>query len=649
MSLSADKKRRNDRIKLIAGSSALLIGAFLYYKYVHSGSICCATKQKSSCCATEQKSSCCGAGNAKKPDFKSHVQSRYSATARNFESDTSTYVMSFHQEIYASSPSSERRNSILKTMETEILVMQRLNHPYIVRMHGTYETKHKLHIIMDECKGGELFDRIKSKNRYCERDAKPVIRMICEALFYMHDKHSVVHCDLKPDNILFADKSETSNIKIIDFGMSKVLPRLHALNHACGTPYYIAPEVLKRSFTHAADMWSVGVIAFVMIFGFPPFWVKPGLLHPTKEHKAIFRQIKKGFNPIIKKGYGAWFPTNCRSLLSKDGMDFMAHLMETDVAKRLTAKEALQHPWLVDGMGECELNLNGLEFANFATCHKFKYAMCGLFREQYKKMRPKHFEQLQHIFREMDLDGNGRISYDEFEEGMFKCKDLKLDRDRIRIMFKELDVTKEGEIEFNCLLDAVVHDYLVESDARLREAFGELDENGSGRLEVELLKTKIREMNAYAGDMEEIMQIIDEVDLDHDGTIDYKEFLRALHPDFNTAPKWFWRQNTKTIDEVNDLDAWTIPGIIGTTDAPDAHAVEDYVQVIEREQTGSIPDDLNGIMKEGWMRKEGGLIKTWKRRYFVLRNGGAVSYYRDETKQDARGAFSCKELDELCF
>eukprot|EP01083_Nonionella_stella_P222694 794392_1 len=339
-------------------------------------------------------------------------------------------------KIYASSPSSERRNSILKTMETEILVMQRLNHPYIVRMHGTYETKHKLHIIMDECKGGELFDRIKSKKRYCERDAKPVIRMICEALFYMHDKHSVVHCDLKPDNILFADKSETSNIKIIDFGMSKVLQRLHAL----GNPYYIAPEVLKRSSTHAADMWSVGV--------------KPGV------------QIKKGFNPIIKKGYGPCFPTNCRSLL-----------MKTDVAKRLTAKEALQHSWLVDGE-----------------------------------------------------------------------------------------------------------------------------------------------------------QIIDEVDLDQDGTIDhdYKECLRALHPDFSKKK---------------------LPGhgIIGSADALDAHAVEDYVQMIEREQRECFAEDLNEIMKEGWMRKEGGLIKTWKRRYFVLRNGGAVSYYRDETKEDARGAFSCKELDELCF
>eukprot|EP01083_Nonionella_stella_P317622 1157552_1 len=134
-------------------------------------------------------------------------------------------------------------------------------------------------------------------------------------------------------------------------------------------------------------MWSVGVIAFVMIFGYPPFYVKPGVLDPQREQNAIFRQIKQGFNPIIKKGYGAWFPKammNKRiSVLSQDGMDFMAHLMETDVAKRLTAKEALQHPWLVDGMGECELNLNGLEFANFATCHRFKYAMCGLFREQY--------------------------------------------------------------------------------------------------------------------------------------------------------------------------------------------------------------------------------------------------------------------------
>ena len=121
--------------------------------------------------------------------------------------------------IYRLHPSDNIRQSLLKSMQCEIDIMKRLKHKYIVNMYGTYETKHNLHIIMEECKGGELFDRIKSKRRYLEKDAKPIIRMVVNALHYMHDQHRVVHCDLKPDNILFVDESETSDIKIIDFGI----------------------------------------------------------------------------------------------------------------------------------------------------------------------------------------------------------------------------------------------------------------------------------------------------------------------------------------------------------------------------------------------------------------------------------------------
>eukprot|EP01084_Bolivina_argentea_P189159 325384_1 len=131
-------------------------------------------------------------------------------------------------KIYRLHPSDVMRQSLLKSMEAEIDIMRRLNHKYIVNMYETYETKHTLHICMEECRGGELFERIKQRGKYTEAACKPIIKQICEALFYMHDQHRVVHCDLKPDNILFVNKSENSVIKMIDFGMSKVLPRLRS-------------------------------------------------------------------------------------------------------------------------------------------------------------------------------------------------------------------------------------------------------------------------------------------------------------------------------------------------------------------------------------------------------------------------------------
>eukprot|EP01084_Bolivina_argentea_P270618 460201_1 len=163
-------------------------------------------------------------------------------------------------KIYRLDPSDTKRKSLLKKMKSEIEIMSRLKHKHIVNTYETYETKHILYIIMDECTGGQLFDRIKQKRIYKENDCKLIIKQICEALFYMHDKHKIVHLNLKPDNILFISNDEKSDIQITGFGMSKILPRLHSLKHLCGTPYYTAPEIIEGQYQHAADMWSVGII-----------------------------------------------------------------------------------------------------------------------------------------------------------------------------------------------------------------------------------------------------------------------------------------------------------------------------------------------------------------------------------------------------
>jgi len=473
---------------------------------------------------------------------------------------------------YRLDKSAQRRQAFLVAMQGEIDIMRRLKHKYIVQMEECYEDKHTLYIVMEECKGGELFDRIRAKQRYSEKDAAPVLRMMLEGLFYMHEYHRVVHCDLKPDNILFVNKSEDSPIKMIDFGMSKVLPRLRSLRELCGTPYYTAPEIIKGDYAHGCDVWSVGVIMFVMMFGFPPFYVDPLKFAGPLEAQAIYKLIEKGFNPKVKSGYGPWFPK--KMPVSEEARDLMSKLMEMDTSKRFTAKEALQHPWIRNG-GKSSKEIKkeakakpkdqsdakepdneitkevGYQFANFATSNQFKHAISTLFRDKFEKMRPQHFENLKKLFRQLDTDNSGTLDYEEFKNGMLKSKDLNLKEDDIKKMFEALDVSKMGQIDFNSLVNAAVHDYLIASDQRLYEAFRDLDDDEDGKIKTDQMKAKIKQMDIY-GNADKLIEIIDSVDLDKDGTIDYEEFLRALHPDFNETPKWFWGADKQILENKED-------------------------------------------------------------------------------------------------
>jgi len=249
--------------------------------------------------------------------------------------------------------------------------------------------------------------------------------------------------------------------------------------------------------------------------------------------------------------------------VSDDARDFRARLIETDRAKRMTAKEALLHPWIkCNGMTEWYQKQTGqkvddtketdeivsrevfTEIAKFTNNCNFKIAVIQLFRSQFEQMRPAHFKNLKEMFKRLDKDGSGTISYEEFEEGMLQMKDLKISKQRIKEMFGELDVKATGEIRFDELLNAAVHDYLVSSDERLYQAFRELDEDDDGIILVEQLKTKLKETDPY-GQYSEMLKMIDDADLDKDGKINYEEFLRALHPDFNEQPSWFWEDKKR--------------------------------------------------------------------------------------------------------
>jgi len=341
------------------------------------------------------------------------------------------------------------RQRYMESMSNEIAILQQVKHKNIIRLHEVWEDKTTLYLVMEECTGGELFKRIVAKGKFTELDASKVIYQLLSALRYMHDENNrIVHCDLKPDNILFLTQDDDSPVKIIDFGMSKILPPLESLNLLCGTPYYTAPEVIQdKKYDHTCDLWSLGVILFVMVFGYPPFYVDPKA-YGNNERNAIYRKICKGFSPEIKStqvyGYGPWFPDHIPS--SDAVRDLIAKLLSRKPRKRYTAKEALTHEWITNNAKVADkrhlsmtMMSRLMHFNN--VCH-FKLVITKIFRNQFYKMRPEHFHQLEELFKQYDANGDGMLTFKEFCDAIEKSN-VDIDQQSLKKVFEGLMASQQ--------------------------------------------------------------------------------------------------------------------------------------------------------------------------------------------------------------
>ncbi|CAN4109033.1 unnamed protein product [Withania somnifera] len=218
----------------------------------------------------------------------------------------------------------------IEDVRREVKILRALTgHRNLVQFYDAYEDEENVYIVMELCKGGELLDRILARGgKYSEEDAKAVMVQLLSVVSYCH-LQGVVHRDLKPENFLFVSKDENSPLKAIDFGLSDFVKPDDRLNDIVGSAYYVAPEVLHRSYGTEADMWSIGVISYILLCGSRPFW--------ARTESGIFRAILKT-DPNFEE---APWPS-----LSSDAVDFVKRLLNKDYRKRLTAAQALSHPWL---------------------------------------------------------------------------------------------------------------------------------------------------------------------------------------------------------------------------------------------------------------------------------------------------------------
>ncbi|KAE9596526.1 hypothetical protein Lal_00007327 [Lupinus albus] len=389
----------------------------------------------------------------------------------------------------------------------EVQIMHHLTgHRNIVELKAAYEDRHSVNLIMELCAGGELFDRIIAKGHYSERAAANLCRQIVTVVHNCHTM-GVMHRDLKPENFLFLSKDESSPLKATDFGLSVFFKPGDVFKDLVGSAYYVAPEVLRRSYGPDADIWSAGVILYILLSGVPPFW--------AENEQGIFDAVLHGHIDFASDPWPS-VSTNAKDLVKK--------MLQADPKERLSAVNVLNHPWMrEDGASDKPLDIAVLSrMKQFRAMNKLKKVALKVIAEN---LSEEEIIGLKEMFKSMDTDNSGTITFEELKTGLPKLG-TKLSESEVRQLMEAADVDGNGTIDYIEFITATMHMNRVEREDHLYKAFEYFDSDRSGYITTEELESALKKYNM--GDEKTIKEIIAEVDTDHDGRINYDEFVAMM-------------------------------------------------------------------------------------------------------------------------
>jgi len=397
-------------------------------------------------------------------------------------------------------------NLKLQMLLSEVEVFLYVDHPNIARLYGVYESSDNLQFVMDSMTGGQLFERFRKVGRFPEDEAADVCRQILLAVNYIH-QHGIVHRDIKLENFVY-EKPDSKQLKLIDFGFSKMFSSNMKMKKALGTMLYVAPEVLEHSYTCQCDLWSLGVIAFVLLADHFPF-------------------LGDNMQEDIIKGNYDWRPEQW-SECSEEAADFVRSLLRVDPQKRLTAQAALDHPWILSRRRQAASVDRGVAeaFVNFGHLSKFRRCCMELLAWSLStEDRAKVHDQ----FLIMDTDGRGTITLAQLKATM--AASLCMPDDEAERLCATLDKNHDDEVNYSEFLAAMVSTKMELPCSPVLSVFRKFDRGNSGYITA----NGLRELLGDTFEGHKAESLFGEADLDRNGRLSFAEFYTFLQGS-NRAP-----------------------------------------------------------------------------------------------------------------
>lgn len=396
----------------------------------------------------------------------------------------------------------------LKSLQSEIDILKSLDHPHIVRVYETFvEPKLCCRLVMELCEGGELYDRLSLRDRFDEKTAADIVRQMFKALNYLHENH-VVHRDIKLENWLFrhGEDDENNEIVLIDFGLSRrYRSESERMHKKVGTCYYAAPEVIEGDYAGSeCDVWSVGVITYMLLSGTAPF--------DGDDDDEILTRIASHRLPSMTRG--VW------TKISDEAKDFIRSLLKVDPKVRATAASALSHDWLkVAQTNTTKLTIDDTIFNSLKRYTKYHELKRVAMEFIAYSMNHDDIKRLKDVFEEIDNENNGYITFGELRTALLKHGAVS--EEEIQEIFDCLDEDGTKKIRLNEFIAATLQAKYYQDEHLLEEAFASLDASNTGKISVDDLK---HVLGRYETD-ENLEQLMAEVTQGEHKEISYNDFL----------------------------------------------------------------------------------------------------------------------------
>ena len=396
----------------------------------------------------------------------------------------------------------------------EIHVLKELDHPNIIKIFEYYVDNKNHYIITELLTGGELYETILKCRKFNEKTAAFIMRQILSALNYLHSK-GIVHRDIKPENILVQkiDKKENQDeiyIKLIDFGASNFFKENEILKLKVGSPYYIAPEVLNKNYNEKCDIWSAGVVLYVMLTGKFPF--------VGQTSQKLFESIKTGKYRTEGKEWEA---------ISLEAKELIGKMLELDKNKRISASECLKSEFLsiLDTKKEMPDMLPSVFTNIFKLNAREKIQQATIRIIVHNIQHNENIEKLRDIFDLLDINKDGQLTYSEIKQAFKKIfPDNYITEEKMNIILEKLDEDNDGVISYEEFLRVTINEKILLEKNNLRLAFDKFDLNKDGKLSKdELLNVLDKGASDYVDDL------LNLIDKNKDGYISFDEFCHLMN------------------------------------------------------------------------------------------------------------------------